>query len=368
MARKRINYRVRSNGLLEHRFKYEGEWYSVYGFTVDECEQKKEKKKERLKAKLYTKNINITLNAYYDEWQGQRNGVVTKSTQYANDVKFKRIRESRLGKRKIIDIESREIKSFQQELARKVSTSTVNDTITLLKCILESAVEDRIISHNPCSSVKSLKRVEAPATETIHRALTEEETQLFFQYAKQTWYYLFFAFMVSTGCRVGEVSALTWRDIDYQAGMIHINKTVTRISNTEYVVGEPKTRSSKRDIPLTDSIKSILTQQKEVSRILNLDGRIFTSVSGGYVKKNSVNTCIKYILKQIEDETGEHIEPFSTHAFRDTFATRAIEQGMQPQTLKTILGHSSLSMTMDLYAHVMPNTKQEEMSKIYIAV
>lgn len=52
------------------------------------------------------------------------------------------------------------------------------------------------------------------------------------------------------------------------------------------------------------------------------------------------------------------------HVFRHTFATRAIESGMQPQVLKTILGHSSLAMTMDLYSHVLPDTKAEEMEKI----
>lgn len=52
------------------------------------------------------------------------------------------------------------------------------------------------------------------------------------------------------------------------------------------------------------------------------------------------------------------------HVFRHTFATRAIEAGMQPQVLKTILGHSSLAMTMDLYSHVLPDTKAEEMEKI----
>ena len=57
----------------------------------------------------------------------------------------------------------------------------------------------------------------------------------------------------------------------------------------------------------------------------------------------------------------EHIHP---HTLRHTFATRCIENGMPPQVLKTILGHSSLSMTMDLYAHVLPNTKAEEMQKI----
>ena len=63
-------------------------------------------------------------------------------------------------------------------------------------------------------------------------------------------------------------------------------------------------------------------------------------------------------------EDGINFERFTCHGFRHTFATRAIEAGMQPQVLKTILGHSSLAMTMDLYSHVLPDTKAEEMQKI----
>ena len=62
------------------------------------------------------------------------------------------------------------------------------------------------------------------------------------------------------------------------------------------------------------------------------------------------------------------IAPFTSHALRDTFATRCIEQGGNPQTLKTILGHSSYSVTMDLYSQVLPNTRKEEMEKIRIEI
>lgn len=60
------------------------------------------------------------------------------------------------------------------------------------------------------------------------------------------------------------------------------------------------------------------------------------------------------------------MEHFTAHALRDTFATRYIEQGGNPQTLKTILGYSSLAMTMDLYSHVLPDTKRKEMNQLKI--
>ncbi|MDE7002352.1 MAG: tyrosine-type recombinase/integrase [Lachnospiraceae bacterium] len=75
----------------------------------------------------------------------------------------------------------------------------------------------------------------------------------------------------------------------------------------------------------------------------------------------------KHALARLE-ERGKPIEHFTAHALRDTFATRYIEQGGNPQTLKTILGHNSLAMTMDLYSHVLPNTKQKEIDNLKIVL
>lgn len=82
---------------------------------------------------------------------------------------------------------------------------------------------------------------------------------------------------------------------------------------------------------------------------------------------HAVNRAISDAIARLE-EKGKTIEHFTAHALRDTFATRYIEQGGNPQTLKTILGHTSLAMTMDLYSHVLPNTKQKEMDSLKIVL
>ena len=97
------------------------------------------------------------------------------------------------------------------------------------------------------------------------------------------------------------------------------------------------------------------------------DNRIFASVYGGIVHNHAINRAISDALARLE-EKGRPMEHFTAHALRDTSATRYIEQGGSPQTLKTILGHSSLAMTMDLYSHVLPNTKQKEMDNLKIVV
>ena len=191
------------------------------------------------------------------------------------------------------------------------------------------------------------------------------------QEMKNHYYYEFVAMLLATGMRSGEVAALTWKDIDYQNNVIHVTNTLTRAVNGKLIAGDStKTDAGKRDIPMTETIKEILSRQRaKMGNIVSLNdsSNVFVAEYGGYVQNGVVNKAIADVLKII-DAAGTHIEHFTAHALRDTFATRYIEQGGSPQTLKTILGHSSLEMTMDLYAHVLPNTKQQEMDSIHIAI
>ena len=366
-------YKERADGRIEARFMIAGKRYSAYGMTVKECREKELDMRKQIEAGMYLDNRNITLDAYYEEWRERRVGTVKKSTEYRQNDRYKTISKA-LGKRKIVMIEPREIAAFQKKLAETRTTAGVNQVIALLRGILESARVDRIIAWNPCDGIKNLQRTETAASETIHRALTQQETDIFFKYADASWYSEYFALLIQTGLRTGEASALTWKDVDYTNNLIHVTKTIMRTGDNMFEVGPPKTKSSKRSIPMTEAAKEILKRQRSKSELLHkgkvvaIDSRIFTSTDGhGYVLTHNVSTVIKTIIKKA-NEKGEHLDVFSTHAFRATFATRAIEAGISPQTLKTILGHSSYKMTMDLYAHVMDTVKQSEIKKLDVAL
>lgn len=365
-------YKERSDGRIEARFAIDGKRYSVYGASVQECKKKEIELRKQIEAGLYTDNRTITLDAYYKEWKSRRSGTVKKSTEYRRDGQFKNISKE-LGKRKIASLETREIVALQKKLSESLTTTGVNQTIDLLRGILESARIDRITAWNPCDGIKSLQRKEAPASETIHRALSNREVEIFFRYAEGSWYYEFFALLLQTGLRGGEASALTWKDIDFAKNVIHVSKTVIRTADNHFEISTPKTKSSKRSVPMTKAAKDILLQQKRKyeelygGKVLPIDSRIFTMTDGsGYVVTQNTSTVVKSIVKKAI-RNGEKIEVFAPHAFRATFATRAIEAGMSPQTLKTILGHSSYKMTMDLYSHVADKTKQAEIKKLDIA-
>lgn len=370
MAKLASNVRVRSDGKLEKRFTVNGKRYSVYGSTSKELTEKEMAKRKQIEEKSYLSNRNLTLAKYFGEWiENKEKSNVKERTLITYKGVFANHISPVLGKRKIQQIERRELSLFQNKLSDCLAPSTCNYVLQVLKMILDDAVHDEIIEKNPAESIKPIKSSHAKASETIHRALSNEEQSLFMNALKGNYHYEFFAFLLCTGLRIGEASALKWQDIDYKNNVIHVTKTVTLDENGKRVIGDsPKTKAGRRDVPLTDTVKRILmSQRNKEGNILFFSDMIFTNTSGGLISNATINRVIKATLKKLEQQ-NVFIEYFSVHALRDTFATRFIEQGGQPQTLKTILGHSSLAMTMDLYAHVLPNTKQKEMDNLVIAI
>ncbi len=368
MARLGAGTRKRSDGTLEKRFTVDGKRYSVYGKSMKEVLQKEHELRRDIAAGIYTDNKNLTLDKYFDEWMaGKRNGTKGNTLKTYKSHYYKHI-SPRLGSRKIQKIERREILNLQREISEELLPTTCNGVLRTLKTILNDAVRDDIIMKNPAAGVKALKEAEK-ATETYHRALTVQEQKDFMREMENDFYYEFVAFLLCTGMRIGEAAALAWSDIDYKRNVIHVTKTVTFDEDGTINIGTPKSEAGKRDIPLNDTIKGVLSSQRQkLGNIFPMNNqRIFVSVYGDIVRDLAVNRAINDSLRRLEKK-GKPIKRFTAHALRDTFATRYIEQGGSPQTLKTILGHSSLAMTMDLYSHVLPDTKQKEMNNLKIVL
>lgn len=373
MSRLAQGVRKREDGRYEIRFTYNGIRYSAYGNSSKDCITKQRDMINQIEEGLYIKNANITVEKLIEEYLETKSRTVKDSTLVIIKSIFNKHITPTFKKYKIKDIESRQVESWFRKLTKELSPSICNTTLGYLRELFEYAKGHSIISKNPCDSINSIKVNKSQATKTKHRALTDTELNIFLEGAKNHPYYEFYAFMVSTGCRVGEVACLTWKDIDYTNNVIHINKTIVKNnrqskSEPEYIIGDTtKSESSIRDIPLTDSIKNILTSQKNKMKdlygnIININGIIFKAIRGEYIVSKTSNNGIKTILNDL-DQQGHHIEYFSSHAFRDTFATRFIENGGSPKVLQELLGHGSFAMTMDLYAQVMDDKKNKEMNQ-----
>ena len=367
----------RKDGYVPVTFTVNGKRYFVYGKTRQEAKEKERIKRQEIAEGLYQKGKGLTVDKYFDQWIRNREGTVTDKTIVSLRYSYKVISNvvidkagSTFGSLKLIEIERQNIIDLQNAMKQKTKENgepaynsyTINKYISIVSQLLNDALSERIISWNPAKSVKDLKRTEPKARDTIHRALTIEETQTFFSAASGSWYFPLYSFLINSGCRIGEAGALRLSDI--YNGKIHIVRTLTTDALGSLCVGkDTKTRSGTREIPYTRPIREAIDMQIKISTIMfgnviSVDECIFRSKRGGLLNTSSVDRDIKMRCK------NAGVQKFSVHAFRDTFATRAIESGMNPKTLQEILGHSNISMTMNLYAHVMDTTKIEEMQQV----
>ena len=368
MARLPAGIRKRTSGGYEYRFTYKGVRYSVGGATVNDCKAKAKEKQDLLDMGIYQTNDKITLNKYFDEWIKQKEMAVKEATILAYNTVYHCHVAPTLGKHKIKTLERRQIVSVLNQVAKAKGIGAANYARRVIVSILNAAIHDDIIVRNVAAGIPMFKTTGKPARETIHRELTDQELKAFFKAVQGSRYYNAFRFMLYTGVRVGECCGLQWRDIDRKSGIIHIRKTVTRNKEGKWIIGEtPKTRTSKRDIPINKAVKEVIEEQWnlycDTHDIIALNDMVFSNEQGETANTTSLRHSITGALSRIR-KNGGIISPFSVHAFRDTFASRAIRAGVPPNTLKEILGHTSLSMTMDLYAHVNQQDKIESMEKL----
>ncbi len=160
-----------------------------------------------------------------------------------------------------------------------------------------------------------------------------------------------------TGIRIGELLALTWDDIDFHRRLLYIrHTTITIKKENQYItlLDEPKTKKSKRIIPLPSSLTSYLKTIKKQSS----SPYIITTRSNRIVSIRSYQRTFMRILKRCE------IPYKNFHSLRHTFATRALEMGMDVKTLAEILGHSNAMITLNRYAHSMLHYKMLMMDKL----
>lgn len=355
---------TRKQDLFEIRVKREGKSYSVYARGISEAKKAKTDLEYKLDHGSFIEKTKITFGKWFDTWLNEyKKNRVKNSTLNEYQKYYNGCLKDRLGSKKLADIRGEHIQKLYNELIEeKYAISTIKIISTVINGCFRQAFKNGLIEKNPVELAELPRQT---GKKKGRMAMTKDQQNLFMEYAKASYLYNFFAVMLRTGMRSGEVRGLKYIDIDKRDNVLHIQRTLKYIEGVGYLEDTPKTKTSMRDIPLTTEILDILEQQKNYwgFRIVRLDRYLFCNENGDPLSRERVQGEIDRTIKRIR-EAGYDFPRITSHVFRHTFATRAIEAGMPPQVLKTILGHSSLAMTMDLYSHVLPDVKAEEMKKI----
>lgn len=259
-----------------------------------------------------------------------------------------------------------------QDAFNQLATDTMRaDCKSLLVDMLNRAVETELLNKNIAFGINTIIDNEEKEEKRI---LSNKEIDILLETSKGGQTYAFFIVALGTGMRMGEILGLTWDCIDFENGVIKVEKTLCYLPNNGNAIYEfhrPKTKAGRRNIPMTKDVRDILLKQKE--RKVRIEARhkpkdgmenlVFCSKTNKPIHESNVRSAIRYMVAKINRENPElDFQPFTPHGLRHTFATKAIAKGMRPKTLQKILGHNSLQMTMDLYCHVEADTLKEEMA------
>lgn len=301
----------------------------------------------------------MTVNAFFEFWHDTKQKMIRKSSADYYKLRYNVNIKPIIGDMKLTDVKVNHCQMIVNKMIDdNKANSTIARTCTVMRGLFDYAVECDVIMKSPCR-IKIQKSI--GKQKKCREALTIDAQKKFLQTVKGHNYENHYRFILQTGLRIGELIGLKWEDVDFKKKTIRIKRSLKyEVGKGTWHIGEPKSEAGKRTIPLTDEAIEILKSQKEQIDSLKVvplewGGYVFLNKNGEPVTNDAYNSALVPICRRAD------INRITVHVLRHSFATRAIESGMRPKTLQTIMGHSTISLTMDLYVHTTDDEMFNEM-------
>ena len=342
-----------------------------YGKTRKETSEKLNRAIEELRDNRFiNKSDNPTVEQWCHEWlwSYKRNSVKQKTfDQYETILRTHIIPD--IGDIRLADLKTMHI---QRIINKMYDSGLSHRTIEVMKIVMHAALKqaqrNKLVSENVCENVV------LPRKQPKHiRVLNEDEQTKLIAALKDNYIGRGLLFALYTGMRRGEVLALKWSDYDKNEKTISITKALSRVrtynkdgNKTMLTVTTPKTDTSIRTVPLIDKAVELLAEHKrKQERYMELVGDyytdndlIFSSSRGDYLDPGNFNRKLNKTVKKIG------IPRISPHVLRHSFATRGLEAEVSLKAMQELLGHSSITVTGDIYTHILKEQKRKEISKL----
>jgi len=299
----------------------------------------------------------LTVAQYLAQWLNDiAPGLKPRSLQrYEEDVRLRIV--PACGRTPLARLTAQQVQAlYTAKLSEGLSAGTVAHLHAVLRRALGEAQRLGLVQRNVATLVKAPR----PARHDMH-TLTPEEARRLLAVAADDRLEALYVLALTTGMRRGELLALHWADVDLEDGYVQVRYTLQHLKDGAYTFASPKTERSRRKVVLTSAAAAALrrrrTTQGEERAAAGLAWRdedlVFTNVLGGPLRANHVlQRQFTPLLKRAR------LPLIRFHDLRHTAATLLLRQGIHPKIVAEMLGHSTISMTLDIYSHVIPDMQR----------
>lgn len=324
----------------------------------------------------YIEPSELTFESLAKEWENHYSVDAKVSSVRARKIALKQV-INKFGNDPIQKITKQAYQTFIDEISEKLSRNYISSIHTSANMVFEYAQSLNLIKSIPTEKIKLPKKkltVDDIENDSIHDKFFEkDELEKFLLLAKNEGLesdLLTFTLLAYTGLRIGELIALKWSDIDFDAHTLRVTKTYYNPGNGkgDYQLLTPKTDKSIRAISIDEIVIKILLDHKEEQEkvkennapIYQDEGFIFATNEGYPKTITHIALRMRRLLTMMNEGKEEHEKKHLTpHSFRHTHTSLLIEANVHIKEIQERLGHSDINTTMDIYAHITKDIKKE---------
>lgn len=358
---------------------------TVYGKTKKEVMEKINKIKYELQTGIYTGENDITIKDWVLTWLNEykknslKKGTYTNYHTYTNNHIIPNI-----GDVKIQDLRADHIQSMYNKLlesgrknpskiqSKGLSPTTIKRIHIIINASLKQALKNGLINKNVAEAVTVPKQIKQEI-----QPLLKEEIQKFLEVAKEDRLYAAFLLECGTGLRRGELLGLKWEDIDFKKRTLRVRRSLViqyyvnaaeEGKSTAVEFETPKTDKSKRTISIPlNIIKELIIHRRKQNEEKLMQGKyynnedlLFCNINGTRYHPITLTSRFKRMLKKAG------VKDARFHDLRHSVATLLLEENVHPKVVREVLGHSTITTTLDIYSHVSLDKKEEAAAKLNI--
>lgn len=364
----------RKDGRYCYRYNaLNGERKYIYDMDLNSLREKERQINRDIEDCIYSNDI--TMNDCFERYMKSKTDL-REGTRHKYYLEYDRwIAGTWFGNKLISKIKKSDVLLFYKEKSETLSNGTIRCLHKYIHSALEMAVDDDLIRKNPANNC-----IKDYMGGKVREAMTVEDTLKFLDFAENydygKNYLLAVKIMLGTGLRVGEVTGITWNDVDFKNKTINIDKQFTLIAGGgkhEYHISKPKTESGVRKVPMSDDVLEMMQGHKRETFFESMkygvsvdgySGFVFHTRTGLPVLANRINDYLSKVVNAYNETHDDKLPKISCHTMRHTFCTRMAEMGINPKSLQYIMGHSSYQTTADVYITETESHAQEEFEKV----